>query len=165
MGTISGCIKWNDSSYKCVVLPFLQGCTTDLWDDGIILDLCDLQLLSVVFIFLYWGVVIDEGLRLWLFIFQHNLHDPTWPQLCWRGGALEQRLPGRGEAVPAGQRGHQPVAIALQLLGEVRPSGQPQPQLQVHKQCEVSPNFFSPFDPSVWCHYSSEKQIKVLKEK
>lgn len=131
----------------------------------LILDLCDLQLLSVVFIFLYWGVVIDEGLRLWLFIFQHNLHDPTWPQLCWRGGALEQRLPGRGEAVPAGQRGHQPVAIAVQLLGEVRPSGQPQPQLQVHKQCEVSPNFFSPFDPSVWCHYSSEKQIKVLKEK
>lgn len=68
---------------------------------------------------------------------QYNLHDHPRPQLRGRGGALGQRLPGPGAEIPAGQRGHQPVAVSLQLLGQERPAGQPQPPLQAHQQHEV----------------------------
>lgn len=47
---------------------------------------------------------------------QPNLHDHSRTQLCRRGRALGQRLPGPGEEVPAGQRGQQLVPVPLQLL-------------------------------------------------
>lgn len=90
-----------------------------------------------------------------ILLFQYNLHDPTWPQLCWRGGALGQQLPG--EEVSSGQWGHQSLHVPHQLRGEERPPGQPQPQLQTHQQHEVCASDSEAFVCwNLWCLFACE---------